>query len=988
MSSIIKISKLYNHLFEMGFVKESQILVKLSSEKAEEFLKNKYPIGYSIYKRTEGIPPQAFIGMFNSFTESEMAKVNESMSFEQLKAIKKNSKSKNKASKIKKIKDIILKSDARYEDIDSITDKFMSKGFSIEDVEYLVKDTTNHSLEEKADMLYYFIQKNSDKPYNDFETLDEAVAYVSPKLGVDAEEFYKSIEDSAFENSDIMYNSEKFTVIHSKSTEAAQYWEQSAVTWEKDGRHTSGLCTADPATSLFETYSRENYVVQIISKPFPSKKINPIVSFSDNLKKNNLISMCLDKKTGEIVEGFGATVNRFNENLTSLQIYMLLGEEFSNIMKSIYSNLVSDSGMDKELANKNLDKYLKYSINEISISSALLNKSVMETDIAKSRIIQGIANLDVLKTNYSEDYKSKDGFSIVFRVLKIPYSDLKELLYDDNIRNTVEFLSERIKFYAGEEGFYRPPQIDVEKRLPSDFSIQNMGQREDTVFRVVMAEKYNEYCEDFIDVLIRNFRSKIKEEETFGKFVEFLAESSYNKRLNDSVWEDTLSRNKEKINSLAKAIATRMGADDVNNIDVFSAGGLFGFITIRNKSGDIIVNYDKVVGKETPMINYITIEMSRMKSDEIAKYISEISDSAVRNTQFYLHLEDLSRRNCEILNELGLDHRSSEYHVTKLIRELIFVLASLKMCDSEYVPLKGYELIRILKAIEKACLISGSLKRDFEALPPTGPLNDQPSRQIVRDRLSESDQFREIADRCANSFYELKDFVKNLIYKHYIAVEEDDDTLMSWLGHSTGRSSIIPAASELEEIRVSALRHKREKSEYEFVSKVDEIPDLCRLFKQHETVRDDDGTDIVRIYTSYMIPSLSDCEYFIKHRLHECEDSGKETARRLDNTDVYRSDSFENRDLSLYIMDLEEQCGEGYSDIETVSNEEDFGAFYPSKHMDDVIEYSEDYGHYDNDNLSESDDDNWGSSEGERDILLDINRRARYSFLYKIVKGF
>ena len=978
----------------MGFVKESQILVKLSSEKAEEFLKNKYPIGYSIYKRTEGVPPQAFIGMFNSFTESEMAKVNESMSFEQLKAIKKGSKSKNKASKIKKIKRLVSDSDARYEDIDSITDKFMDKGFSIEDVEYLIKDVSNHSLEEKADMLHYFIQKNSDRPYDDFETLDEAVGYVSTKLNIDAEEFYKSIQDKALETSDIMYNSEKFTVVHSKSTEAAQYWEQSAVTWNGN-KPTSGLCTARVKDSLFKNYSEEYYVIQIISKPFPTENINPMVSFSENLKKNNLISMCIDKKTGEIIEGKGATVNRFNEDLTSLQIYVLLGEEYSDIINSIYSDLILNSGMSKEIADKNQDRYSEDGIDDTAVFSALNNKSVMETDIAKRRVGLAIERIDSSKSNYSSISKNPSNLQNMLNILKNSYSDLKDFLDYDKCKMLIESVSEKIKVFAGEEGLFVPPPVKRKVRNNNnEFFMDRIKNPtyERTVFGLIMDQKYREYCDSFIFMLIKNFRSKIQEKETFDKFAAFLTNIISRKNYNDRVWENSLYRNNDKINSLAKAIARSVGArdNDVDNIDISSSAGLINFISIRDESGRLVVDYSKnKVYNEIDLIDCVTMGMTHMEDSELAKAIVQISDSASNNSDLFRDLARKAMTPSVLIEKLSIRIDSNEYQIIKLINEIILVLASLKISESKEIDFSNhYSVIYIAERLNYAYKIAESFKTDFN---PIQPLHGSSKRHSAYTLLSglRSSEFRDIADRCVNGLEEIKNSMKNIFYNHFRVVEADNDKVISAIDNWAGKG-IMPTISELEKIRISVLRDKREISKDEFASKVDEIPDLCKLFDQAKTIVDniDDGGTYTKIYTSYMIPSLSDCEYFIKHRLHECEGSEKETARRLDNTDVYRSDSKDNIDLGLYIMDLEEQCPEGYSPVEAISDEDDFGAFYPSKDMDDVIEHGEDYGNYENDDSSEDDDDSWGSSEEERDLFSDIDRRARYSFLYKMVKGF
>ena len=84
--------------------------------------------------------------------------------------------------------------------------------------------------------------------------------------------------------------------------EAAQYWEQSCVTVDKNGYSVSGLYSANTNEdkNYFDSYDKTIHSFQIITKEYDTMKETPRTSFSKYNREYNLISLSINKKTGEI----------------------------------------------------------------------------------------------------------------------------------------------------------------------------------------------------------------------------------------------------------------------------------------------------------------------------------------------------------------------------------------------------------------------------------------------------------------------------------------------------------------------------------------------------------------------------------------------------------------------------------------------------------------------------------------------------------------
>ena len=165
-----------------------------------------------------------------------------------------------------------------------------------------------------------FPEEAKNKTIMEFANIDEVLDFIYSnvnKAPVDLQKFYEDIEQEALATSETVYNSKNYLVKHSKSMKAAQYWEQSCVTVDKEGNINAGTCTSRVNESLnyFDEYDLEIHSFQIITKEYETLKETPRTSFKDKNKLFNFITLSIDKNNGEVRWGGQDTVNRVNEGV-------------------------------------------------------------------------------------------------------------------------------------------------------------------------------------------------------------------------------------------------------------------------------------------------------------------------------------------------------------------------------------------------------------------------------------------------------------------------------------------------------------------------------------------------------------------------------------------------------------------------------------------------------------------------------------------------
>ena len=293
-------------------------------------------------------------------------------SFQDIIKILKVEKQKAKSSKSEEILNILKK-----EGIESITKEDIELAFGIgltnEDIVYLAKDKCNHTWEEKLHYADRFKKErlalfDENAKLTDFKNIDEVRdEYFSRKntAPLDLQKFYEGIKPIAIKNSEVIYNSKNYIVTHSKTEEAAQYWEQSCVTVDERGRVSSGLCSAHPYDSFFNSYDSEIHSFQIITKEYETLKETPRTSFMSKNKGYNLISFSIDKTSGQVCWGGHDTVNRYNEEVKKEVLFVVLGEEYGEICKAIKDYCKKELSLEVKDLVANKDQVV-LSIDEIN----------------------------------------------------------------------------------------------------------------------------------------------------------------------------------------------------------------------------------------------------------------------------------------------------------------------------------------------------------------------------------------------------------------------------------------------------------------------------------------------------------------------------------------------------------------------------------------------------------------------------------------------
>ena len=203
-------------------------------------------------------------------------------------------------------------------------------GLNKEEILYLINDPQNHTWFEKVDITSKFNkvkstafpEEDKNKTIVDFNNIDEALNFMQGYLNKppkSLESFYAAIEPKALATSATVYNSKNYLVKHSKSMEAAQYWEQSCVTVDKDGSINAGTCTSRLSDNYFDYYDKRHYdpihSFQIITKEISTLKETPRTSFKDKNKFYNFITLSISKVIGKVRWGGSDTVNRLNSVL-------------------------------------------------------------------------------------------------------------------------------------------------------------------------------------------------------------------------------------------------------------------------------------------------------------------------------------------------------------------------------------------------------------------------------------------------------------------------------------------------------------------------------------------------------------------------------------------------------------------------------------------------------------------------------------------------
>ena len=350
------INKLADFLFQSGLEKEAAELLKIAAYTKED-LEKQFPNLFKFYR--DDINPNMAAGMFKGvekLLDTDPNALSGIQKFEDLQSLLKS----QRKQKIDKFFRSIIKEygkDVLIEELESAR----KKGLNKEEILFLLRDKQNHSWQEKIDMAYQFNDNKArieglgaSASITKFENIDIAHSKIFSNFGGDKylREFYSGIRDEALKSSDVVYNSKKYIVVATKSEKASQYWEQSAVSIDKNGEIIAGLCTARHNFNYFNDYydKDSSLIFVIITKDIPTILEIPYTKFSSKNYAWNLISMQvrrlsdleergesnskLNDKT-EIVQGEGATVNRQNENVFTEDIAVALGDELDNVLSSI-----------------------------------------------------------------------------------------------------------------------------------------------------------------------------------------------------------------------------------------------------------------------------------------------------------------------------------------------------------------------------------------------------------------------------------------------------------------------------------------------------------------------------------------------------------------------------------------------------------------------------------------------------------------------------
>ena len=360
-----KINYLYNYLIKNNYSLEAKYLHRVAAAIDEEKYKQEYSVIYEAWQdRSNNDMPDkpwhAYANILKNLEEKGIViEKNIAYLFDELKDLLTKEKEQVKTEKQDEILEY-LKQNLRHtfhlmypnnqralqEDLNLAKQKGLNK----EEILYLVNDQQNHTWFEKVDVASRFNnakstafpEEDKNKTIMDFQNIDEVLDFMQSRLNkapVDLEQFYADIEQQALATSATVYNSNNYLVKHSKSMEAAQYWEQSCVTVDKEGKVTAGTCTSRITDNYFNYYDKNAtdtiHSFQIITKEYKTQTETPRTSFKDKNKFFNFISLSISKYSGKVKWGNYDTVNRLNKPVYSCDLLFTLKDEYDAIVNAI-----------------------------------------------------------------------------------------------------------------------------------------------------------------------------------------------------------------------------------------------------------------------------------------------------------------------------------------------------------------------------------------------------------------------------------------------------------------------------------------------------------------------------------------------------------------------------------------------------------------------------------------------------------------------------
>ena len=340
----------------------------------------------------------------------------------------------------------------------------------------------------------YLMKEISILNFNNIDDVRDEYFFKKNKKPLQLELFYEKIKNDALENSEVVYNSKNFIVVHSKTQEAAQYWEQSSVTEGENGRISSGLCSAHPYDSLFNMYDPKIHSFQIITKEYETLKETPRTSFDSKNKGYNLISLSIQRGflSGDeyrsakrsntflyrkVLWGGENTVNRYNGEVGPFTLRIVLGDEYYKICNKII-------------------KYCKDNLNVI-VENLKKKKGL------NPERIEEIQNNDFLELYFNSNiflnFKESERYSRYLKTIienststgffKFKMHKIKDIFTEDYID---KLTNERIRSLASEYYFRKKLDEEFGDKFPKVLEEKLKYIRNNLYFKYKLDEKYKE----------------------------------------------------------------------------------------------------------------------------------------------------------------------------------------------------------------------------------------------------------------------------------------------------------------------------------------------------------------------------------------------------------------------------------------------------------------------------------------------------------------
>lgn len=561
---VIKLGNLLEFLLSVGSTEEYSYLYKIAHDETPEDALKKYPSFFKIFERSTK-PAGAFLSILNRMTEEQKSEVDENMTFEDLVSIMRKGKEEVKLSRESEILNIVksLGHEQYGEDSEAISSAFASNNMSDEEIEFILKDNTNHSIFDKINFIKEMISSSGgEKSVHNFTDIDEMVSFILGSMKKESlEGFYSAIENNAKMGSEILYNSNKYTVILSKTGYAAKYWEQSSVTVDKDGTFSSGLCTALPTTdtSNFDEYTRRGHIVQIITKILNTENISPLTRFNSRNRSLNLISMVV-KFNGDVSFGGSKTVNRNNEDVTSCDIFYALEDEFDDIFLAIGEKIpMKTPSVDScNIENCHLDMVRKVAPHLYADRLAASGSEKFIKEILSGQYPKDEKTIESIKNILRKECEifSEHGFSQKY------YVESKRLFSINNIVNILNFLKD-----FDHDSFERAMSAG-EKVLDSQFTFSlnyipaikrimyyfNIGS-DDFAQKIIQGFKDKKYITNFVTQLANSSMYESESSRLHSLFADFGIADEYLEEIQTLVVDEYLRDNPNQssvINTLSK----------------------------------------------------------------------------------------------------------------------------------------------------------------------------------------------------------------------------------------------------------------------------------------------------------------------------------------------------------------------------------------------------------------------------------------------------